>query len=455
MKKILFISAINPLSEVEGRYPDLGLAYLAGALRKAFGRDAFEIRIINGNVTKELLEFKPDVVGIRSVSQNYNIAKKYAVEAKAMGISVMAGGVHISALPHTLSKDMDVGCVGEGEVTIVELMEFFSKEGSFDNKDALSRIKGIVYHDGEEIRRTPDREPIADPDSIPMAAKDLLKIGHHSYLFTSRGCPYRCVFCASSVYWDKLRFFSAERVVEEIRELVDVYGVKLVSFYDDLFVANTKRLNEIAALLKKTDIPGRVKFTCSSSATKITKEVVAALKEMNIVSVGMGLESGCERTLKYLKGNAFSVEKNRESVRLLSEGGIAANASFVIAAPDETADEIMETYAFIRDNPLSLVDVYVITPFPGTPLWDIARKKGLVSDDMDWDRLNINFEVNYKDAIIVSERLSRDEIQLIYRKFRRQRLVRNLKNIWRHPYIMDVPRVAVKTAIERVARLFA
>lgn len=453
-KKILFISAVNPVSEIERRYPDLGLAYLAGSLRASFGQETFDIKIINTKVEEEIEMFKPDIVGIRSVSQNYNFAKKYAAFAKKKNIPVIVGGVHISALPNTLTSDMDAGCIGEGEITIVEIMGLFLKKG-FLEREELKKIRGIVYHDNGSIQCTQPREPISELDTIPMAAKDLLKITSHSYLFTSRGCPYRCVFCSSSVYWDKIRYFSAERVVKEISELVEKYNVELISFYDDLFIANTKRLKEIVALLKQTNLLDKVMFTCSSSATRITEETVKTLKEMNVVSVGMGLESGCEKTLKFLKGNAFSVDKNREAVRLLVKYGIAANASFVIGSPHETREEIMGTYNFIRDNPLSLVDTYVLTPFPGTQVWQIAKERGLVSDDMDWDSLNVNFEVNHKKAVIVSEILSRDEIYRLYKKFRRQRLIRNLKNIWHHPFLKDVPKIAFRTAVERFYRFFA
>jgi radical SAM superfamily enzyme YgiQ (UPF0313 family) len=452
-KRVLFISAVNPLSEVERRYPDLGLAYLAGSLRASFGRDAFDIKIVNNKVEEEIETYNPDIVGIRSVSQNYNYAKRYAALAKRKGIPVIVGGVHISSLPNSLTSDMDAGCIGEGERTIVDIMELLLKKGFLD-REGIKKIRGIVYHENGGTRTTEPREPIAVLDTIPMAAKDLLEIGPHSYLFTSRGCVYRCVFCSSSVYWDKIRYFSAERVVEEIRELIEKYGVRLISFYDDLFIANTKRLKEIVALLKQTDLLDKVKFTCSSSATRIREDTVRALKEMNVVSVGMGLESGCEKTLKFLKGNAFSVDKNRESIRLLTNHGIAANASFVIGSPHETKEEIQETYDFIKNNPLCLVDTYVLTPFPGTQIWQYAKERGLVSDDMDWDRLNINFEISHKKAIVVSETLSRSEIYRFYRKFRRQRLVRNFKNIWFHPYIMDVPRVALGIAVERCYNLF-
>ncbi len=213
-KKILFISAVNPLSEIEKRYPDLGLAYLTGSLRTFFGQETFDIKIVNTHVEKEIEAYKPDIIGIKSVSQNYNIAKRYAAFAKKKNIPVIVGGVHITALPDTLTSDMDTGCIGEGEITIIDIMELFLKKG-FLEREGLKKIRGIVYHDSSGIlQRTHLREPISELDTIPMAAKDLLKIQPHSYLFTSRGCPYRCIFCSSSVYWDKIRYFSAERVVK-------------------------------------------------------------------------------------------------------------------------------------------------------------------------------------------------------------------------------------------------
>ena len=134
-------------------------------------------------------------------------------------------------------------------------------------------------------------------------------------MFSSRGCPYRCRFCASSAYWDKLRFFSADYVVNEIGVLVEDYKVKFITFYDDMFISNVKRLKEIADGLDREGLLGKVKFSCSCSAPNITDEVARILKEMNVVSVGMGLESGSDKTLTYLKGKAFSVAKESSGGR--------------------------------------------------------------------------------------------------------------------------------------------
>ena len=450
--RVMFINAINPTVEVEKRYPNLGLGYIISSLREHFGRQGFDFKVVDKDVTREIERFQPHIIGISSVTQNYNLAKRYAQVAKSQKIPVIIGGVHISALPNSLSPDMDIGCIGEAEETMVELFELFLDRSSFPI-ELLRKVKGIIFWENGGVCVTESRDPIGNLDSLSLPARDVFKIEKHSYIFSSRGCPYRCTFCASSRFWGKVRFFSAEYVVREIEELVNNYHVKMISFFDDLFVANKNRLKEIVNLMKKTNLRRKVKLTCSCTANQIDDETVRLLKEMNVLSVGMGLEAGCERTLKYLKGNAFSLEDNVRAVKTLEKYGIKANASFVIGSPFETKEEIMETYRFIQQNPLTLVDVYVLTPFPGTPIWAYAEKRGLVSDDMDWDRINVNFESNYKNAIILSEELDRDEITKLYRKFRKQRLYHNLKNILRSPFAIDVPKTAFRIFREKLGRI--
>ena len=369
--------------------------------------------------------------------------KSYAKFAKSKNIPIIVGGVHISLLPQSLSSDMNVGCIGEGEKTILELFSVFLDKGKFLNED-LANIEGIVYmRDGRLIINSP-RKRIGNMDEITFPDRDMLEINRHSYMFTSRGCPYNCVFCASSRFWDKVRFFSAEYVIKEIEELIDKYNVKLISFFDDLFIADKRRLEEIVSLIKEKGIDQKVKFTCSARANLITDEVANLLKEMKVSAVGLGLESGCDKTLKYLKGGNISIENNIEAVNILKNHKIAANASFVIGSPQESKEDILETYNFIKNNPVSLFDVYVLTPYPGTNIWQYALRKNLVSNDMDWSKLNVNFNKNIEGSIILSEILNKKEVVKLYKKFKLLRLWKNSKNVWFTPQIFDLPKMFFK-----------
>ncbi len=452
-KKILLINAINPFIEVEQRYPNLGLGYLVSSSRKYFGKETFDFKIIDRNIENEIINFSPDLVGISSVSQNFNLAKRYARFAKVKQIPVIVGGVHISAIPTSLSEDMDVGCIGEGEKTIIELIELFLKGNGFPEME-LKKIQGICYKKNNQIFLTESRKPIENMDNISLPARDLLKIDKHSYIFSSRGCPYRCVFCASSRYWEKTRWFSAEYLVSEIKELVEKYNVDLISLFDDIFILDKERIKEIVSLLKKEKFYGKIKFTCSVRTNLLNEDIAKLLKEMGVVSVGMGLESGCERILKYLKGENISVKDNINAIKILKKYDIAANASFIIGSPDETKEEMLETYNFIKNNPLDLVDIYILTPLPGTPVWEYAKKRRLVFDKMNWDKLNINFSQDHKKAIILSEVLDREEIWKIYKKFQLQRWIHNFKNIWHHPYKQDISKVALKIFIKKINSFF-
>lgn len=452
MLRILLVSVVHPTSEVERRYPDLGLGYLAAALRREFGLDV-DVRIIDRAYDKVIADFQPHLIGLRSVSHNYNEAKRIAQMAHQAKIPVLMGGIHITALPQSLDNNMIVGCLGEGDETIVALIRLFLSEHKF-KIDNLHQIPGICFWDGEELIFTESRLPIANLDTLPLPARDLLPIKSHTYMFTSRGCPYHCRFCASSAYWNKLRFFSADYVINEIGVLVEEYKVKFITFYDDMFVSDISRLRSIADGLDRAGLLKKVKFSCSCSAPNISENVAQTLKEMNVVSVGMGLESGSDKTLTYLKGKAFSVAKNHQAVQILRKHGIAANASFVIGSPEETLNEVMQTFQFIKKSQLCLVDTYVLTPYPGTAMWEYALSHNLVSNAMDWERLNVNFEVNYDKAIIFSQILSRDEIIKIYKKFRRQRFRRNIRNIWGHPFLIDLPKMAFNTIRERIYRYF-
>ncbi|MCK5160175.1 MAG: radical SAM protein, partial [Candidatus Aureabacteria bacterium] len=282
--------------------------------------------------------------------------------------------------------------------------------------------------------------PIYPLDNIPLPARDLFNIGKTTFMFTSRGCLYRCAFCASSRFWSNIRFFSAEYVVNEIMKLREKYGVKHISFLDDLFSADVSRVREILALLKKKGILGKIKFACSIRANKVNDGIISMFKEMGVESIGMGLESGCDESLEYLKGDV-TVEDNYQSVRTIRKFGISVFGSFIIGSPNEDMASIMKTLEFIKKSHVDKFGVYMLTPFPGTPVWDYAESRGLVGKNMNWDSLNVNFKESHKYAVLLSEKLTRQEIYELWMRFERykfrQRICylvrRGLQNPFRIP----------------------
>jgi radical SAM superfamily enzyme YgiQ (UPF0313 family) len=318
-------------------------------------------------------------------------------------------------------------------------MRCFIEENSLP-ESKLKHIKGIVYRSGNgRLITNPAQPVIRDIDQIPHPKRSLIGYADQSYIISSRGCPFRCVFCASSAIWPGYRPATAEYVVEEIEELVN-HGVNLIRFNDDLFAVSKNRLRKIRDSLAQKDLLGRVAFGVSCRANLVNEELVGLLKEINVVSVAMGLESGSERVLDYLKGSV-SVEDNAGAINLIKDAGIQANGFFVMGAPDETKNEIMETYKFIKASRIDFFDMYVLQPLPGTRLWDEAKEMGLVSNDMDWTRINCNFQDNMEKALLISRKLTRKEIIRLYFKFRRMRFYRILKALPFSPWFKFIPGV--------------
>lgn len=378
------------------------------------------------------------------MTQNYNRAIGYAKIAKRYELPVIIGGVHISALPSTLTSDMDVGVIGEGEETIIDLFNLFEEKGHF-HKHELENINGVVFRRNDELIVTKKRKPILPLDKILMPARDLFAINESTYMFTSRGCPYRCTFCASSRLWGKVRFFSAKYVVNEIEHLIKKYNIKEIGFWDDLFIVDKKRVKQILDLLKKKDILGKVTFSCTARSNLVDDELARLLQQMNIESVGMGIESGCPAILEYLKGRNISVTDHINALKILRNYGIKPHVSFIIGSPKESREDILQTLRFIKENRITSFDIYVLTPFPGTPVWDYAKAKNLVSEDMNWGVLNQNFGENHNNAIILSERLTREEIYKLFLLFVDVKIKAIIKALWKNP--VNIPRALLNGLI--------
>jgi len=362
-------------------------------------REVPDVQLQVADNVADVLEQKPDLVWISSGSINFNLARSHARQIKqALGIPVWIGGVHISVLPYVLPAEFDIGVLGEAEQTCAELLELV-KAGRTTAGD-LSAVMGIAFHNGESVQVN-ERRPLIEPlDLLPIPDRELVGYsGEPAYMFTSRGCPYDCAFCSSQAFWGKYRAHSVERIIEEAGQLIDEFGCSEIHFFDDLFVADKKRLAGVADGVVERGWAGNVKLSCTLRANLVTHEIMDLLNRMQMERVTFGAESCSDPVLRYLKGDSVNAEMNQRAVDLCAEHGIKVGPSFIKGAPDETAEDLFKTYEFIlrniRDRKIDYFEMHNLTPFPGTKIWHHALAEGIVSEQMDWEELRVPWERLY------------------------------------------------------------
>ena len=425
-------------------YPPLGLGYIASYLHKYFNHINIEIIDSSNNLEKKIIAAKPDILGFTATTPSYpdviDVIKKVK---ESLNVPILLGGSHITSLPHKLSEYVDIGVIGESEETVSELVSIFNESGGFKNSD-LKEIKGIVYHSNKKNVVTEKRESIKPIDKIPYPDRDLFDMEdylkpadilvNHEYLrgtsiLTSRGCPYKCVYCQVPQQWGKVRLHSAEYVAEEINLLVEKYDVEGIVIIDDLFILSTKRIERLIELLREYGILGEVKFLVDGRSNLINEKLLKLLKQLNVVQMALGIESGSERVLNYLKKNSVTVEQNKNAVALAQRYDIGVYAQFMMGTPTETKEEMLETVKFIKEQPLSSVHLSVTTPLPRTELWDYCEREGIVSDNMDWRRFNMEPQAGLKDNLYINKEVSYREFLKIFEEAQHEIEQKRIKDI--------------------------
>jgi len=372
----------------------IGPAYISAQVKKHF--PGTELAFANRAVYEKAALFAPDIILISSVSETYPIAAAYARNFSRQGLPVIVGGSHITAVPSSLTSDFSLAVIGEGELTMVDLLAHYLGNGKRFLLEKMRTIPGIAFREGGDLVVTPRRDLIDPLDSLPFPDRSIFHISPNYPIIsiTSRGCPYRCIYCADSNMQRGIRFHGVDYMIEEVERIVAEYRPYTINFNDDLFCADFERVENIRKGLQARGLIKRTQFVVCCRAELVTDELAVVLKGMNTKSVSIGFESGSPKVLKYLKGGKADVEANRRAVAVLRRHDIRINGFFIIGTPIDTVQDIRETYDFVHDNLIDFFSVHPLTPFPGTPLWTWCRKKGLVSEDetMDWSLLNLRID---------------------------------------------------------------
>lgn len=385
----------------------------------------------------------PDIVGISVMTGSYgsammcaNIVKAVSKE-KGKDIIVVMGGAHptVEAKNTLKNNDVDFVVVGEGEETFLELVQ------TIESSKSVAKIKGLGYKHGKQLVINPPRPLIENIDELPFPNRDLI-INHDHFepdamggIFSSRGCPFNCIYCSSKTIWGRsVRFRSVDNVMNEITYVLDKYKSKHFFFVDDSFSLRKDRALDICNRFIALHEQGK-HFTwhCQTRVDLLDEQLAEAMQHSGCNCVLIGVETGYVEGLKKIK-KSITLDQVMQATSLLKKHKIPVNAFFMIGFPWETMDEINATINFMKQMDPDDASYSIVTPQPGTELYDLVNKEKLLPKNVDWSEFQHQskdmfftrkFSKEEKDIIIEMAEAAFDEQK--HKKLREQALHNPLK----------------------------
>lgn len=392
----------------------MGLAYIASAVRRArheveiYSQDQFHYP--ESHLTDYLTHNRFDVVGLGIVAGYYQYQKMLKISEAINRVPnrpvYVLGGHGPSPEPEYFLRksNADVIVVGEGEITIVKLLD------ALEHKGDLSSVSGIAFLNGGRLVRTEHQELIKDLDTIPFPAWDAFPMDYYVlnrppnatntdrvfYALTGRGCNFRCNFCYRMEEGIRLR--SPESIVEEIQTLKKDYRISYILFYDELVVTSPARIEMLCEAFIKVNL--NIRWACNGRLNYAKPDILRLMKQAGCVFINYGIESMDDDTLRIMNKKLTSNQIIKGIEATLAEG-ISPGLNIIFGNIDETPEALQKGVEFLLkyNNHSQLRTIRPVTPYPGSDLYYYAIEKGLLKDCADFyenkhtnsDLLAVNF----------------------------------------------------------------
>lgn len=365
-------------------WPPLNLAYLAAIAEK----NGHEVRIIDGEVEglslkktlEEIAVFNPDIIGITATTPFYHLAVELARELKAAdkNIPIIIGGHHITVLKEKGFADpFDYAFIGEAEVSWPKFLKHL------EERRDMSDVRGILLRDGGTVKSTGMQEKIDDIDSIPFPARHLLKMDRYiigtmrgkknfTTIMTTRGCPFKCVFCSTDVFGNKVRKRGVQSVIDEIKNVIFDYNIRHFIFLDDTLTLDRKYILEICDMIDKEKLS--ITFEGSTRANLVDDELISRMAEAGLIRLSFGLETVDQEIRRIIK-KEVPLESYTVANRITNKYKIETLNSVMLGLPGETRQTVGKTLAFLKSaREIHQANFSIATPYPGTELYNMAKK---------------------------------------------------------------------------------
>jgi len=374
-----FLAKDRKHQRIEGPFPPLGLLCLASVLREnGYNAEVFDGTFESGNEAfgERIDDNRAKTVGIYSTVVSRRQALEMAHIAKRRGCRVLAGGPDPSSSPTTyIAGGVDVVGIGEGEETIVELMEK-------SNGGDLSGVRGVAYSEKGILIQTQPRPYIADLDAFPLPARDLIDMPAYldftrrihgvsqTTAMTSRGCPFKCTWCAKPVFGNRYRHRSPAKVAEELVHLKQVYHPEQIRFADDVFTLDRKITFQLCDEIERKG--AIIPFECLSRVDLIDEELLDRLKQIGCRRILYGIESGSQKVLHSMK-KGITLGDITEISGLTKAKGIEQYWFLIFGYPGEDGADIKATINLVRSLVPNGFGITVAYPLPGTEFHEMVR----------------------------------------------------------------------------------
>lgn len=442
-KKVLLI---NPAIDKEKKYGKLASMMLAPSvplsivfLGSFLEKQGYEVRLFDEQIDwlterriQEVInEFHPGAIGFTCTTPGMARAHEIAADIKKINpqIKVVMGNIHPTVLPEETLRDPNVDLVvrGEGEFTFLESLQAFERGGD------IKKIEGISHRLNGGYNHNVNRQYQKDLDVFPPINWKLLTDFNDSYaiewILTSRGCPYKCVFCsARSVSGFKYRFNSPQRVIEEVDVVVQNYGTKFFSFADDNFVVKKDRTRDICKLLIERGYHKSTKWLCQTRADAVDEPLLELMREAGCEYISFGIETGTQRLLDLI-GKSVKIETIEQAVNIAHRVGIKTRGSFMLGLPTETREDSLATIDFALKLPLDIAKFNLAVPYPGTELLNMAIAEGLQVTD-DWSNINTAAGLSNTQAFYIPKGRTMAELARLQKRAHTRFYLRP-RQIWR------------------------
>jgi anaerobic magnesium-protoporphyrin IX monomethyl ester cyclase len=448
--------------------PPMGILYLAASLRSRLNVDLLlmDQRAENASVesvVRRAADFSADVVGLSVMTPFASMLGPLTqgLRAALPEVFIVVGGAHPSSFEEgALAGNVaDAAVPGEGESALEQIIRARQERAD------LTSIPGLLWRGtGGAITRNAGSTPIIEEvDKLPFPAYDLLDVSKYwalqgqahlpprKYLslFSSRGCPCRCIYCYR-VFGKRFRAHSPERVVAEIEHYGKVFGVTNIEFQDDIFNFDPQRVLGICDLIAKRNLKLRINFPNALRTDLLTEEVIDALVGAGLYHSAFALESGSPRMQQFI-GKHLDIDKFLRGVRWATERGVFAHGVTMLGFPTETEADMKATLDVACNSRLHTAAFFTVIPFPRTELSAYVEKnapdklKGFGYDDMEYTGSRINLSEVPDEVLFRYKRAG-------WRRFylnpaRMARIVRDYPNPWFLPYYLPMYAIRVTTGL--------